>query len=165
MAVPEADPVLARIRAAITVTDFNPPPWRPLFEPDGRRLRMTMAELIDRTEHKLGVSFPPWLREVYLHCNGFLGPCGVCYLYPLDGDQGVGDFTLFLRTQAWAPPWLGRAIVFGFTEGSGSLTTHTVALDGQLVEWRYLDGDRFTVPEGDLFDVWRRVQARWDERD
>jgi hypothetical protein len=70
--------------------------------------------------------------------------------------------SLFLREQGWSPPWLTRAIVFGFVGGSGSLTTHTVALDGRLVEWRYLDGDRFTVPEGDLFDLWGRIQASWD---
>src|SRR5262249_53754823 len=142
MTMPETDPVRARIRQAISVTEFLPPPLRPVFEPDGQRLRVPMAELIADAERKLGVAMPPWLREVYLGCNGFLGPSGECFLYPLDGNQGVGDFPLFLREQAWSPPWLKRAIVFGYVRGTVSLTTHSVALDGQLIEWRYLDGEK-----------------------
>jgi hypothetical protein len=163
MTMPEADPTRARIRQAITVTDFNPAPLRPLFEPDGRRLRVPMPELIAAVERKLAVGFPPWLREVYLCCNGFLGPSGECVLYPLDGSEGVGDFTLFLRGQAWSPPWLKRAVVFGHIRGDGSLTTHSVALDGQLAEWCYLHGDRFTVLAGSLFELWRQIQADWEE--
>jgi hypothetical protein len=163
MAVPGDNPVLAKIRAAVTVSDCNPAPLRPLFEPDGRHLRVPLTELIAGVERKLGVPMPPWLREVYLACNGFLGPAGVCLLYPLDGREGVGDFTLFLREQDWAPPWLKRAIVFGYIGGSGSTTTHTVALDGLLIEWCYGDGEKFTVLEGGLFELWRRIQVRWDD--
>jgi hypothetical protein len=162
MAVKESDPVLAKIRKAIRVTDLNPAPLRPLFEPDGRQLRVPMAELIERVEQKLGVSMPPWLREVYLSCNGFLGPYRECILYPLDGSEGVEEFTQFLRDENWAPPWLNRAIVFGYTGGSDSTTAHSVVLDGQLVEWCYADGAKFSVVEGDLFDLWRRLQAEWD---
>jgi hypothetical protein len=162
MAVPEADPVLAKIREVITVTKVNPAPWRPLFEPDGRQLRVPMTELIAEVERKLGVPMPPWLREVYLSCNGFLGPYGECYLYPLDGREGVGDFTLFLREEDWSPPWLNRAIVFGYIGGSGSTTAHSVALDGRLIEWCIGDGDKFTALEGGLLELWRQIQARWD---
>jgi hypothetical protein len=99
MPAPQNDPNLARIRAVITVTAFHPPPLRPLFEPDGRRLAVPMPELIANTERRLAVAMPPWLRAVYLSCNGFSGPYGECYLYPLDGSEGVGDFTLFLDTR------------------------------------------------------------------
>ena len=163
MALPETDPIRAKIRKAITVTDFNPAPLRPLFEPDGRRLRVPMAELIADVERKLGVPMPPWLRKVYLSCNGFLGPYGECILYPLHGSEGVTEFNLFLREMEWAPAWIALAIVFGYVGGSGSLTTHTVALDGELVEWTYLDGEKVERPAGDLFAVWRGIQAQWDD--
>ncbi len=162
MAVPEMDPVLARIREVITVKKFCLPPLRPLFEPDGQRLRIPLAELIADVERKLGVPLPSWLREVYLSCNGFFGPTGECYLYPLDGSEGVGDFNLFLREQDWAPPWLERAIVFGSIGGSGSTTTHTLVLDGQLCEWCYGDGERFRVLQGGLLKLWQQIQAKWD---
>jgi SMI1/KNR4 family protein SUKH-1 len=152
-----ANPVLTRIRKVIAVKAFHPPPLRPLFEPDGRRLTVPMTDLIAEVERKLGVPMPPWLREIYRHCNGFTGPYGRDVLYRLDGSQGVVEFTLAIRAQDWAPPWLSRAIIFGATGGTGSMTTHTVALDGQLVMWCYGDGEKFTVPEGDLFDVWDRI--------
>jgi hypothetical protein len=122
-----------------------------------------MPELIAAVEQKLAVAMPPWLREVYLSCNGFLGPAGVCCLYRLDGPEGVGDFTLFLREQDWAPPWLQRAIVFGYIGGSGSTTSHTVALDGRLIEWCYGDGDQYRALNGGLFALWRQIQAQWDQ--
>jgi hypothetical protein len=162
MAIPETGTILARIRESIRVEKFYPPPLRPLFEPDGRRLHVPMTELLAAVERKLGVPMPLWLREVYQTCNGFSGPYDVCILYPLDGNAGVGDFTLFLRDQDWSPPWLTRAIVFGFIAGSGSTTAHSVALDGQLIEWCYGDGDKYRVLEGGLFELWRRIQARWD---
>jgi hypothetical protein len=164
-AVPETDPIIARIRAVITVTEFHPAPLRPLFEPDGRRLRVPMTELIEDVERRLAVPMPSWLRTIYLCCNGFSGPYGVGTLYHLDGDEGVLDFTLFLRTQEWSPPWLKRAIVFGDTGAGGSITTHWAALDGQLIEWCYGDGAAFTVLEPDLFALWRRVQEGWDAVD
>ncbi len=150
---PEPDPMRARIREAIRVEQFYPPPSRPL------------PEAIADTERKLGVPMPPWLREVYLCCNGFSGPTDECYLYPLEGGKSVANFTLFLRGEEWAPAWLNRAIVFGYTGGSGSGTTHAVALDGRLIEWCYGDGDQFTVLDGGLFALWRRIQAEWDELD
>jgi hypothetical protein len=163
MPSPETDPVLANIRRVIRVKKFYPPPLRPLFEPDGRRLQIPMPELIADVERQLNVPMPPWLREVYLSCNGFSGPTDECYLYPLHGREGVGEFTLFLREQEWAPAWLECAIVFGYIGGSGSTTAHTVALDGQLIEWCYGDGERYTVLEGGLLDLWGKIQARWDE--
>jgi hypothetical protein len=163
MAVAETDPVRARIRAVITVEQFLPTPPRPLLGPDGRQVLYSQEELIADVERKLSVAMPPWLREVYLACNGFLGPFGVCYLYHLDGSEGVGDFTLFLREQEWAPRWLARAIVFGYIGGSGSTTTHTAALDGQLIEWCYGDGEAFRALEGGLFELWRRIQEEWDD--
>ena len=88
MEVPKLDPVLARISEVIAVEEFHPAPLRPLYEPDGRRLRIPMAELIERTERELGVPFPDWLREVYLACNGFSGLIGVCSMFRLDGQDG-----------------------------------------------------------------------------
>jgi len=105
MAMPERDPLLARIKTVTLVEAFHPAPLRPLFEPDGSRIRVPMTTLIEQTERGLGVPFPEWLRTVYLHCNGFRGPVGSCSLRRLDGDDGVLKFNLFLREQEWAPSW------------------------------------------------------------
>ncbi len=170
----EARTIRAKIREVIQVTEFYEPPFRPLFEPDGSgqirplfgsdgsRLRMSMVELIDDVERSLGVSMPDWLRTVYLGCNGFGGQYSGNVLSQLDGDAGVRDFTQFLRKQDFSPPWIHRAIVFGHLQGSGSITTHSVALDGQLLEWCYGDGAEYTVLEPDLLALWRRLQEVWD---
>src|SRR5687767_14248689 len=87
----QPDPVLARIKEVMVVDEFYPAPLRPLFEPDGRRLRVPMADLIEQTERGLGVPFPDWLRAVYLSCNGLRGTCA---LLSLDGVSGVLEFNL-----------------------------------------------------------------------
>jgi hypothetical protein len=158
----DPDAVRDRIREAINVTKFYPAPPRPLFDARGHRELVPMGELITDAEQRLGVPFPPWLRAVYECCNGFATYTGECILYPLHGSEGVTEFNLFLREQEWRPSWIGRAIVFGYVGGSGSLTTHTVALDGELVEWCYNHGDDVERTSPDLFAVWRRVQSDWD---
>ncbi len=139
--------VLERIRSAMPDASFDPP--------------ATVA-LIDAAESAVGVSFPDWLCEIYLACNGFRGPTDVRYLYPLDGREGVVEFTLFLRTE-WSAPWLNRAIIFSDNGVGGTCTVHWAACDGRLIEWCYGDGDKYTVVDGDLYDVLRREQALWDD--
>jgi hypothetical protein len=112
---------------------------------------------------RLGVVFPVWLRDLYLACDGFLGPTAWPYLLPLGGCEGVVEFTEFLRGQDWAPSWLKRAIVFGSNVGSGTGTVNFVALDGCLIEWCLGDGARFTHFTGAVYDLYRREQAGWDE--
>ena len=114
MPTEEVNPVLSQIRAVIEVTAWSP----------------AKRELIATVETGLGVGFPDWLRSIYHACNGFCGPTGVPYLFPLDGRDGVLEFTLFLRGEDWSPEWLKRAIIFGMGVGSGTSTTHWAALDG-----------------------------------
>jgi hypothetical protein len=154
--------VLARIKGVILVEKFHPPPIRPLFEPDGRRPRVPMADLIERTERDLGAPFPDWLRAVYLSCNGLRGPIGVCSLLGLDGPEGVVGYTLLLRSQESSPAWLQRAIVFSHRRVSWSIDTHWAALDGELVEWGPGAGAGYTVLGPDLFALWRREQEQAD---
>src|SRR5262245_61041658 len=160
MRSPEPDPVLARIEQVLSVAEFYPPPLRPLFEPDGRRLRVPMADLIERTERGLGVPFPDWLRAVYLSCNGFRGTCS---LLSLDGAGGVLEFNLAVRQQEWAPAWFRRAILFMNGGGTWTMNAHWWALDGQLVEWYAQDGEQYTVLDCDLFGLWAREQERADQ--
>lgn len=139
--------VLARIRSVMKVLQFFPPP-----DP----------EMIARVEQELGVSFPDWLRRVYEACNGFTGPTNVGYLWRLDGREGVLEFTQFLRASEWSPAWLERAIVFGDNGSGGSITTHWAALDSNLIEWCYGDGEQFTSLKPDLYALWKREQERWN---
>lgn len=157
---PEA--VRERIREAIVVSEFYAAPARPGADASGHREPVPMVELIIDAEQRLGVPFPPWLREIYESCNGFATHTGDPVLYRLQGDEGVTELNLFLREEPWHPSWISRAIVFGHVDGSLSTTTHTVALDGVLVEWCYGDGEEVRRISADLFAVWQRMQARWD---
>ena len=139
--------ILNRIRSAMPDASFDPP---------------ATSAMIDAAEGALGVPLPDWLREIYLACNGFRGPTDVRYLYPLDGREGVAEFTFFLRTE-WSLPWLSRAIVFSDNGVGGTCTVHWAALDGMLIEWCYGDGEEYTVVDGDLYDVLSREQVMWDE--
>lgn len=159
MAAPDLHAMRDRICEAIAVKQFYDAPPRPLFDASGRRELVPMTDLIADSEQRLGVPFPPWLRAVYECCNGFATDTGECVLYPLHGSEGVTEFNLFLREQEWQPSWISRAIVFGYVGGGGSLTTHTVALDGELVEWCYNEGESVRRISPDLFAVWRRIQA------
>ena len=123
------------------------------------------ASAIAAAETRVGVVFPQWLRNLYLACNGFRGPTQWEYLLPLEGCEGLVEFTQFLRAEEWAPPWLARAVVFGSDTGSLSLTTHFVALDGALVTWTFGDGPVFVEFDGTVYDLYRREQALWDELD
>ncbi len=114
-------------------------------------------------EDRLGVPFPPWLHELYLACDGFLGPTAWPYLLPLSGSDGVTEFTEFLRGEDWAPTWLNRAVVFGSNVGSGTGTVNYCALDGELIEWCLGDGAEFTRFEGTVYELYSREQACWDE--
>lgn len=119
---------------------------------------------IAAAEARLGVPFPDWLRELYLACDGFVGPTGTWqYLTRLGGRDGLVEFTEFLRVEPWAPPWLSRAVIFGSDANSGTLTTHFAALDGDLIEWCLGDGDEYTKFDGTVYDLYRGEQSRWDQ--
>lgn len=138
-----ASPTLARIR-----TENEGPP--------------ATVEQVSAVERGLRVAFPRWLRELYLACDGFNGPTGVGYFFPLTGEGSVANQNLFLRAQEWAPPWLDRAVLFGTGAAGGSITVFWGALGGDLIEWCIGDGHEYTRLDGDVFDLWRREQAQWD---
>lgn len=146
MASPESF-VLDRIRSAMPSASFRPP---------------ATPAMIDASERAVGVIFPDWLREIYLACNGFVGPTGVRYLYPLEGPEGLVEFTLFLRME-WSLPWLDRAVVFSDNGVGTSCTVHWAACDGRLIEWCYGDGGEFTVVDGTFYEVLRSQQTLWSE--
>lgn len=138
---------LEQISAVMRVTQFFPP-----ADPSD----------VQHVEQELGVPFPPWLRHIYAAADGFLGPTGVRYLYPLMPTNGVLDFTRFLRREWHEAAWLERAIVFAENGLGGSLTIHWAVLDGQLIEWCYGDGTEYQVSELDIFGVWAREQLMWN---
>lgn len=143
------DPSLSSVRNVMEISAHEPP---------------TDIALLEETERQLGVTFPDWLRVLYLSCNGFAGPTGVRYLYPLDGPDGVLSFTKFVRDE-WRLPWLRRAIIFGDNGLGGSITVHWAALDGRLIEWCYGDGGEYTVLDFDLLELWAREQQNWNVTD
>ncbi|EKJ98726.1 Cell wall assembly and cell proliferation coordinating protein [Rhodopirellula baltica SH28] len=143
-----ADPtILDHIRKVMPSATFDPP---------------ATPEMVVAAERLLGVRLPLWLRDIYLACNGFVGPTDVRYLYPLDGEDGAAEFTLFLRSE-WTLPWIERATIFSENGLGGSLTVHWGILDGQLIEWCYGDGPEYSVADGDIFALLAREQTLWDE--
>ena len=143
------DPSLSRVREVMNVTAHEPP---------------LDISILEETERRLGVAFPDWLRVFYLSCNGFKGPTGVRYLYPLDGRDGVLCFTEFVREE-WGLDWLQRAIIFSDNGLGGSVTVHWCALDGKLIEWCYGDEGEYTVLDLDLLTLWAREQKNWSSID
>lgn len=148
MAAIEQESVLREIRDSIEVQVCHPP---------------ADETLIAATERELGVELPPWLKSIYQCCDGFRGPTGVRYLYPLAGLEGVQGVTSRMRNEEWSPRWLKNAIVFGDNGIGGTLAVHWLALNGDLVEWCLGDGEVYSILDGDLFDLWRREQQLWNE--
>jgi hypothetical protein len=143
------DPSLISVRKVMEISAHAPP---------------KDTAVLEETERQLGVTFPDWLRIQYLSCNGFTGPAGVRYLYPLDGSDGVLSFTRFVRHE-WGLPWLQRAIIFSDNGLGGSTTVHWAALDGRLIEWCYGDEGEYTVLDFDLLELWAREQQKWNAID
>ena len=148
MALGDGDAIRAALCEAMRVESFGLP-----------------ADLlaIRTAEDRLGVLFPQWLRDLYLACDGFLGPTAWPYLFPLEGGDGVVEFTEFLRGEDWTPPWLTRAVVFGSNVGGGTGTVNYAALDGELIEWCLGDGGEATRFDGSVIDLYRREQALWNQ--
>lgn len=131
--------------------------------PDASFGRPATSSDIDEAGRVLGVPFPPWLRDLYLLSDGFTGPTGVRYLYPLLGRDGAVGTTLFLRNESWAPEWVQRSIIFADNGMGGSITTHWGALDDSIVEWCFGDGADFTERGHDYASVLAAEQRTWDE--
>lgn len=136
-----------RILAAMPKVSFNDP---------------ATSVMIEKAQLSLAVTFPSWLRDLYLTCDGFSGPTDVRYLYPLCEDNGVVEFTLFLRNE-WKLPWLNRCAVFSENGLGGSSTVHWGICDGKLIEWCYGDGNDFNEIDGDFISILKRQQSLWDE--
>jgi hypothetical protein len=85
----DAGDICTRLRKALPTLEFFPP---------------ATSEQIARVERRFGVSFPPWLRELYLHCNGIKSSCGNdCYLMALESNddfrESVASWNEFLRSE------------------------------------------------------------------
>jgi hypothetical protein len=63
--------------------------------PDARFGPPAELSVIERVETELGMRFPRWLRELYLHCDGIQGGrSGPPYLYPLEPRADFGESVL-----------------------------------------------------------------------
>lgn len=135
-----------RVLNAMPDAAFNPP--------------ATQAQL-DIAQESIGLQFPRWLCDLYQATNGFTGPTGVSYLYPIDGQNGLVSVTSFVRSE-WNLPWLNNCIVFSDNGLGGSGTVHWAVLNGQLIEWCYGDGHEYQQLDIDFIAVLRRTQATWN---
>ncbi len=140
--------ILDQISAVMRVKQYFPP-----ADPNA----------IEEVERELGVSFPTWLRQLYLAADGFVGPTGVRYLYRLKERDGILGITQDLRRGWDQAEWLKRAIVFADNGLGGTLTVHWAVLDEQLVEWCYGDEAEYQVLPTDIYNVWAREQRAYDE--
>ena len=136
-----------RILAAMPKVSFNGP---------------ATLDMIEKAQLSLGVTFPAWLRDLYLVCDGFSGPTDVRYLYSLCGEGGVVEFTKFLRNE-WKLPWLNQCAIYSDNGGGGSSTVHWGIWEGKLIEWCYGDGNVFREFDGNFFTILKREQSLWDE--
>jgi hypothetical protein len=99
--------------------------------------------------------------------NGFVGPTGAQFLFPLLEDAAdparaslVGH-TLFLRSEDYFPRFLSRIVAVG-DDGTGP--TWLILLDqpDKVALWDAEWGEEFEWLDGSLLDVWLKAKAMYD---
>lgn len=104
-----------------------------------------------KAEELLGHPLPPLLTELYLNFNGFTGPTGAAFFYPL---PTLVEHTLLLRSEDYFPTFLRHAVAIG-DYGTGSYWVILIDAPGNILEWDAEWGDDYETLEGTLVDVWR----------
>jgi hypothetical protein len=103
------------------------------------------------------------LREMYREFDGFGGPMGTCFLYPLllpqpFSKETLVGHTLFLRGEEYFPVFLHKAVVYG-DFGNGPYWGVLLDTPDKVFVWDAEWGDQFDVLEGTPLDAWEKHRA------
>lgn len=115
------------------------------------------AAMIAQVEKALGHALPDQLRSLYLEFDGFQGPTGANFLFPVleraaPGSESLLTYTQFFRGEEYFPEWLQRAVAVG---DNGTGTTWFVLLEEgeRLVRWD-AEWEEYEEVDGNLLDAW-----------
>jgi hypothetical protein len=135
---------------------FKPEDVRRAF-PEGIFRKPATAAAIAQAEHELGHSLPDQLRNLYLEFDGFQGPTGANFLFPVfewagPNSESLLTYTQFFRGEDYFPDWLEHAVALG---DNGTGTTWFVLLNQgeRLVRWD-AEWEEYKHVDGSLLDAW-----------
>lgn len=123
---------------------------------------------IARAEEALGERLPTVLRELYAAFDGFLGPTGSVFFWPLvaprSGAGGLVDMNLFLRgnDEVFPHDLVSRCLFFG-DNGLGPHWGVHRDYPGQVIQWDASWGPRFGIAGANPLDAWLAAQRFYDE--
>lgn len=135
---------------------FKPQDVRQVF-PDGFFRRPATAAMIAQVETALGHALPDQLRSLYLEFDGFQGPTGANFLFPVleqetPGSDSLLTYTQFFRGEGYFPEWVQRAIAVG-DNGIGTTWFVLMGEGERLVRWD-AEWEEYEEVEGNLLDAW-----------
>jgi hypothetical protein len=124
-------------------------------------------EQIELAERELGHPLPSSIRDLYREMNGFVGPTGAQFLYPLldqvkgSSQPSLVGHTLFLRSEEYFPAFLSKAIVVG-DDGTGPARLVFLDQPQRVALWDAEWGDEIEWLGGSLLDVWLQAKDMYD---
>lgn len=135
---------------------FKPEDVRQAFE-NGVFRRPAIAAMIAQVEQDLGHALPDQLRSLYLAFDGFQGPTGSNFLFPVlerttPGSESLLTYTQFFRGEDYFPEWLRRAIAVG-DNGTGATWFMLLEEGERLVRWD-AEWEEYEEVDGTLLDAW-----------
>jgi hypothetical protein len=122
---------------------------------------------IARAESLLGQPIPTVLRDLYINFDGFLGPTGASFLWPLfekkPGRGALVEMNRFLRDDDIFPKALTSKCLFYGDAGVGSQWGVKADLAGKIVLWDAEWGEDFEIVGTDILEVWLEEKRKYDE--
>jgi hypothetical protein len=135
---------------------FKPEDVRQAFAKGVFRKPATAAA-IAQVEQALGHPLPDQIRGLYLEFDGFQGPTGANFLFPVleratPGGESLLTYTQFFRSEDYFPEWLQHAVAVG---DNGTGTTWFILLEEgeRIVRWD-AEWEEYEEVEGNLLDAW-----------
>jgi hypothetical protein len=117
---------------------------------------------LQRAEATLGVPLPVTLHELYLAFDGFLGPTGARFFWPLFGYPGLVRSNQFYRDEDLFPRELVSRCLFFGEDGCGPVWGFHANQPGKVIRWDPEWGDDFEVVGDTPLDVWRTAKGWYD---
>ena len=132
----------------------------------GRRFGPPATEAaVRRAEDALGGPIPPILRELYLAFDGFDGPTGAAFLWPLSEPVagGLVELNLFFRGDDLFPHELVSVCLFFGDNGIGPQWGLHQDRPGQVIRWDARWGTEVEVAGATPLEVWLTERRLYDE--
>jgi hypothetical protein len=124
---------------------------------------------IHRAESELGEALPAVLKELYLAFDGFEGPTGAGFFWPLfahaENDPGLVEMNLFFRGDDLFPQGLVSQCLFFGDNGCGPQWGIKRDLPGKVILWDAAWGDKYEVTGEDPLEVWTAEKRMYEELD